>query len=65
MSTVGYGDIHPITTNERLASLPLIIASAGVFSFILNEIGKNVSNYNKVHNEYREKMMYINRLNIK
>ena len=46
MSSVGYGDIHPITSSERLATLPLIIASSGVFSFILNKIGKSVSNYN-------------------
>lgn len=46
MSSVGYGDIHPITTSERLATLPLIITSSGVFSFILNKIGKSVSNYN-------------------
>jgi hypothetical protein len=65
MSSVGYGDILPQTTSERLATLPLIIMSSGVFSFILNKIGNSVSNYNQVQNLFREKMMYINRLNIK
>lgn len=46
MSTVGYGDILPTTTQERLTILPLIIMSSGVFSFILNKIGNTVSNYN-------------------
>lgn len=65
MSSVGYGDIYPQTTSERLTALPLIIMSSGVFSFILNKIGNTVSNYNQVQNLFREKMMYINRLNIK
>jgi hypothetical protein len=65
MSSVGYGDIYPQTTSERLTALPLIIMSSGVFSFILNKIGNSVSNYNQVQNLFREKMMYINRLNIK
>jgi hypothetical protein len=46
MSSVGYGDIYPQTTSERLTALPLIIMSSGVFSFILNKIGNTVSNYN-------------------
>jgi hypothetical protein len=46
MTTCGYGDIHPTTPNERLASMIVMIVSSGVFAFILGDISKVVSSFN-------------------
>jgi hypothetical protein len=46
MTTCGYGDIHPITTVERLSSMFAMLISSGMFGFIIEDIGKLVSNFN-------------------
>lgn len=61
MSTVGYGDIHPITTYERIYTMVAMIVASGTFSFTLNSIGTLVSRYNMLANTYKEKMNYVNK----
>jgi voltage-gated potassium channel Kch len=39
MITVGYGDIVPVTTPERLVSILLTIVSCGMFAYAVNQIG--------------------------
>ncbi|KRX06829.1 Cyclic nucleotide-binding protein [Pseudocohnilembus persalinus] len=39
MSTVGYGDIVPITQIEKLFSIFILIMSSGVFAYSVNTIG--------------------------
>jgi hyperpolarization activated cyclic nucleotide-gated potassium channel 2 len=46
MVSVGYGDIHPQTVNERALTIGCMIVSSGVFAFIVGDIGKLVGNYN-------------------
>jgi len=46
MCTVGYGDFHPITTNERIVSMMIMILSSGIFAFIIGDIGRIVSGFN-------------------
>jgi hypothetical protein len=46
MTTCGYGDIHPYSTNERMASMVAMIISSGLFGYIIEDIGKIVSNFN-------------------
>lgn len=46
MCTVGYGDNHPVTTNERIVSMIIMIIASGVFAYILGNIGRMVSNFN-------------------
>ena len=46
MCTVGYGDFHPTTTNERIVSIAVMISSSGVFAFIIGDIGRMVSSFN-------------------
>ena len=43
MITVGYGDIHPVNTSERIFGMFAVIISAGVYAYSLNNIGKVVS----------------------
>eukprot|EP00347_Sterkiella_histriomuscorum_P011514 403372162 len=51
MATVGYGDIKPQTTQERLIAILVMLISASIYAFIINDIGHIVS---------REKMTYVN-----
>jgi len=46
MTTVGYGDVSPISTNERLFGMVGMIIAAGVYAYIINNVGKMVSRYN-------------------
>lgn len=39
MNTVGYGDIIPVTSSERIYVLIMIIISCGVFGYSINTIG--------------------------
>lgn len=39
MNTVGFGDIFPKNTNERLITVLITIFSCGVFAYSVNEIG--------------------------
>jgi hypothetical protein len=46
MATIGYGDIKPQTTEERLASICIMIIAAGVYSLIINDVGHIVNSFN-------------------
>ena len=60
MCTVGYGDFHPTTTNERMLSMACMLISSGMFAFIIGDIGKIVSSFNILAESFREKMLYVN-----
>jgi hypothetical protein len=46
MSAVGYGEIVPITKDEKLVVMSMMIASCGMFAYAVNGIGNSVSQYN-------------------
>lgn len=46
MCTVGYGDFHPTTSNERVISMIIMIVSSLMFSFIIGDISRTVSGFN-------------------
>lgn len=46
MVTVGYGDITPKTTAERIITMLNMIIAAGLYAFIINEISTMVRMYN-------------------
>jgi len=39
MITVGYGDIVPNTTNEKLFAIVAMLISSGVFGYVMNRVG--------------------------
>lgn len=61
MITVGYGDITPRTTFERIYTMMAMIIASGMFSFTINSIGTIVTRYNILAANYREKMNYVNK----
>jgi len=60
MITVGYGDISPRNTIERLFTMFAMIVSAGVYAFTINSIGKMVSEFNMLAAQFRENMFFVN-----
>jgi hyperpolarization activated cyclic nucleotide-gated potassium channel 2 len=61
MAGVGYGDVVPITKNERVYAMMVIIFTSGIFAYTVNSIGTIVSEYSSSAASYREKMMYVNK----
>ena len=59
MVGVGYGDIVPVTMNERIFVIVAMLISSLIFAYIVNRIGSIVSAYNRVVETYREKMLYV------
>lgn len=39
----------------------MMMFSCGIFAFTVNSIGNMVQSYNRISNDFREKMLYINR----
>ena len=39
MITVGYGDIHPTNTTEKIYCIFMTLWSCGLFAYVLNTIG--------------------------
>jgi hypothetical protein len=61
MCTVGYGEFHPVTSNERVFSMLCMITSSGVFAYIIQDIGKIISKFSELADKYKEKMIYVER----
>ncbi|KAJ1417557.1 hypothetical protein B484DRAFT_309123, partial [Ochromonadaceae sp. CCMP2298] len=38
MSTVGYGDIYPINTSERILNIFVIVIGASIFGYMLANV---------------------------
>jgi hypothetical protein len=61
MTTVGYGDITPITNNEKIYAMFSMIVACGVFAYTVGSIGSLVSKQNAMENAYREQVVAVNR----
>jgi hypothetical protein len=59
MVTVGYGDIVPMNSYERLYCILAMSVAGGVYAFTLNTIGKKVGEVNKLAGLFRENMIYV------
>ena len=60
MTTVGYGDVHPSTPNERLYGFFAMLVACGVFAYTVGNIGEMVTRLNLQAAQYKEKMTYVN-----
>mmetsp|Transcript_7935 Transcript_7935/g.7805 ORF Transcript_7935/g.7805 Transcript_7935/m.7805 type:complete len:526 (+) Transcript_7935:74-1651(+) len=61
MTTVGYGDIVPLTVSEKIYAMFSMIVACGVFAYTVGSIGSLVSKQNAVENAYREQVVAVNR----
>jgi len=55
MTTIGYGDIHPVNVYERMYVLGMSFISCGLFAFNLNFIGGLISDSQKKAKEFRNR----------
>ena len=60
MCTVGYGDLGPQNSYERLYTTGAELLSSGIYAITLNSVSQMVQKYNILAVQYREKMMYVN-----
>ena len=60
IATVGYGDIVPITVNEKLYTIIVMIISCGIFAYTIGSIGSLISKQNAIENSYREEFVAVN-----
>jgi hypothetical protein len=61
MVTVGYGDITPVTSGERICAIIIMIFSVGMYAYTINTVGRTFSKYSAAANKYEERMKYVNR----
>lgn len=46
MVTVGYGDITPTNSDERIYSMCVMMVASATFAYTINSIGTLISRYN-------------------
>ena len=47
LATIGYGDLSPVNTNERVVSIFIMLVGVGVFSYVTGSFTDLVANYDK------------------
>lgn len=60
MITVGYGDITPVTPNERILATCVMIVASGVFAFTMNSISRLLQQMNQGKADYQDVMISLN-----
>ena len=60
MTTVGYGDVHPVSTAGRGFTITLMMFGAAIFAYGITNIVSLVSGMNQSEWEFRKKMDQVN-----
>lgn len=56
MSTLGFGDIYPVSTFERIYVIFVTFIACGVFAYTFNKIGNIFQEMSIKANDFKEKM---------
>lgn len=59
MITVGYGDITPVTSNEKMMATCVMIVASGVFAFTMNSINNLLQQMNQGKSYYQDIMLSL------
>ncbi|KAL4492557.1 hypothetical protein ABPG72_007670 [Tetrahymena utriculariae] len=59
MNTVGYGDIVPVNTSERIFVLIMVIFSCGVFGYSINTIGEIIRQQQQNYESFKVQQKHI------
>ncbi|KAL4490931.1 hypothetical protein ABPG72_008667 [Tetrahymena utriculariae] len=60
MCTLGYGDIVPITSNEKIYTIWVTLISCFVFGYSINQIGEILQEFLRIEEEFKIKMSKLN-----
>lgn len=60
MSTIGYGDISPVTSAERIVCSLMMLIGAGIYAYVVGSITSTVSNMEASSRRYQELMDMLN-----
>jgi len=60
MSTIGYGDISPVTSAERIVCSLMMLVGAGIYAYVVGSITSTVSNMEASTRRYQELMDMLN-----
>lgn len=60
MTTVGYGDIYPITILEKIFAMMSMIVACGVFAYVVGSIETIVRRSNTIESQFKEKILHVN-----
>ena len=54
LSTVGFGDIHPIGDYERLITIVILVAGVSIFSIFLGDLSALICKYKEIVSDLEE-----------
>jgi potassium channel len=60
MTTVGYGDIHPVTNTEKVFTMGAQLVACAVFAYVIGSIEGIVSRGSKIEQDFKERILHIN-----
>ncbi|DBA03753.1 TPA: hypothetical protein N0F65_004170 [Lagenidium giganteum] len=60
MTTVGFGDVHPWTTNERVFAIGAMVIGAWIFAYGITNVVAMVANLNAADTQFQLKMDELN-----
>jgi hypothetical protein len=61
MTTVGYGDVVPKTSVEKLYAMASMIITCGMFAYIIGSIGSIIKEQNAESIKFRDRRVKLNR----
>jgi hyperpolarization activated cyclic nucleotide-gated potassium channel 2 len=68
ITTIGYGDISPVSTTEKIFFLFMAFVACGNFGYVLNQIGCIIQENSKQQELYRnsqkELILYMQQRNV-
>jgi len=60
MSTIGYGDISPVTSAERIVACIMMLVGAGIYAYVVGSITTTVQTMEASTHKYQELMDQLN-----
>jgi len=60
MSTIGYGDISPVTSAERIVACIMMLVGAGIYAYVVGSITTTVQTMEACTKKYQELMDQLN-----